>query len=156
MLGIFFLQRYKHTIPMAEVSGLILLYVSLFIDKSAFLPDIILGILQPTLFAVLGFICISLYDIKLEYNFKKIKKMAVILGVSLLFAYLFLLMNEPFPSFVQNSFFILLVYTFFVSLGEEIVFRGASYSLVKSKVFQYIFSQHPENPLITGYMVQII
>lgn len=131
IIGVVFLRKYKKRLPIPELSGLFLVFISLFVDKTLYFPTVVYGILNPATFAIFGFLCIRIYDVKLEYEFKSVKKIFIILGVSLLFAYFFLLLNEPFPTFIKDSFVVLFIYTFFVSLGEELVFRGTSYPLTK-------------------------
>ncbi len=143
-----FLKFSKKKFSLVHLISLFVVYLASFVDKSAVLNDVVYGLAQPILFALFGYLLIKIFDIKLEYSFGKFKKLAIILGVSLLFAYLFLLLNEPFPSFVTGSFLLLLVYTFFVSLGEELVFRGVSFSLIK-KVFSSETAVHLQAVLFT-------
>ncbi|MCA9478271.1 MAG: CPBP family intramembrane metalloprotease [Nanoarchaeota archaeon] len=146
--AVFLLKHAKKSPSLSDIISLGVVYLLSFVDKSAVLNQTLYGLVQPLLFALVGFFLLRIFDISLEYKGRDIKKIAIIVGVSLLFAYLFLLLNEPFPGFIRGSLFLLIIYTFFVSLGEELVFRGVSFSLIRN-AFSLEQAMHVQAGLFT-------
>lgn len=147
-ISTFLISKFKKIFPVMDLGLLLLVFIFSFIDKSLLLSSTMYGLIQPLMFAVFGFLLLRIYEIKLDFKFNNFKKIAIILGISLLFAYLFLLLNEPFPAFIKGQLAILILYTLFVSLGEELVFRGVSFSLVK-RVFSPEKSIHVQALIFT-------
>ena len=88
----------------------------------------IFNFIQPIIISILAINLFHIFSKKISLKRQRIKRILRTLVFSIVFGVLFFALGEPIPELFSMNFGVILLFTFFVSFGEEILFRGIIYS----------------------------
>ena len=125
----------------AIASYQVLLIITFILQMLFGLGDGIMNFVQPLIILALAYGSMKFFGLKFSLKNFKYKKLVLVIFASLFFGILFYFLNEPVPGLFSAAIPVLLLYTLFVSLGEEFMFRFVVFRLAE-KAFSYKKALH--------------
>ena len=100
------------------------------------LDEGLINFIQPVIVFFLSVLVLLFFKTRVDLKETNPKKITLALIVGIFFGIIFYFVNEPISTLPNQAFTVILVFTLFVSLSEEILFRGVLLRLAQ-KAFSY-------------------
>jgi len=111
-----------------------------FLNQGLGLNESWLNFITPILLSIIAFYLARFFNFKLELKFLRTTKAIAATFIGLFFGAIFYYLNEPIVTIISTGLFSVLIFTFFIALSEELLFRYSIYRLAK-KSFSEIKAQ---------------
>ncbi len=102
-----------------------------YLEVSQGFPDTLLNLITPIIMSGIGILLVKFFKLKTLWREIKLKQSMIAVGIGLLFGGIFYLVNEPIVSVISNHMLEIIIFTFFIALSEEFLFRYIIYRIAR-------------------------